>query len=271
VLIALVVLAVAAAALAGGTVLLWKSGVIARITEGRNQRKIAQQQASPVPAVTPDEVVTEPPASVPTTTVGAVGDDTKYKADGQAQSTDPEPISTSAPVERRPTAHISRSEEARPDTEQQPPRQAPAAKGAAVVAVGESLLAGEVASYLESTLARRGIEIVDETAVPSVSRMLGGDQPVVRGALRDALRPYARYLVQARAEYLGERPLNYMGRSEVAFQARLTVALVDLEDGRVLGDPFNGLIEYTHLNVERVVAEKLRQWLRETSAHVEPR
>jgi hypothetical protein len=136
------------------------------------------------------------------------------------------------------------------------------------VSVGENLLAGEVASYLESALARRGISIVDEAAIPDVSRILGGDQPVVRGALRDALRPYASHLILARSEYLGERPLNYMGRSEVAFQARLTVVAVDLENGRVLGKPFNTKVEYTHLSVERVVAEKLRRWLRETWVRV---
>jgi len=270
-LVALVLLAVAAATLAGGAALLWKSGVLARFTERRDQRKTVQQQPSPAPAITPDDAVTEPPASVPTAAVGAVGDDKAYTSDRQGPSTDPEPVDTSPPVVRQPTAAVSRSAEARPDTVQQPPRHAPAPSGAAVVAVGESLLAGEVASYLEGTLARRGIEIVDATAVPSISRMLGSDQPVVRGALRNALRPYARHLVLARTEYLGERPLNYMGRSEVAFQARLTVAVVDLEDGRVLGQPFNGRVEYTHLNVERVVAEKLRRWLRETSEHVKPR
>jgi hypothetical protein len=65
-----------------------------------------------------------------------------------------------------------------------------------------------------------------------------------------------------RVEYLGERPLTYMGRADVAFQARLTAAAVDLESGRPVGAPLRKNVEYTHLTVEKVASENLRGWLR---------
>jgi hypothetical protein len=129
---------------------------------------------------------------------------------------------------------------------------------------------GQLESYLEAALEQSGVTVIDESTVPAVAGLLGGDRQPPRGALRHALRPYARHLFIARAEYLGERPLYYMGRREVAFQSRLTVAVVDLADGRVVATPFNKQVEYTHLNVERVVREKVGPWLRRVGRQLRP-
>jgi hypothetical protein len=134
--------------------------------------------------------------------------------------------------------------------------------GVAVVAVGEPLLASEAEAYLEAALARVNAIVIDENTLPSVGRLLGGEQGPPRGAVREALRPHASHLILVRAEYLGDRPLRHIGGGDVAYQARLGAVALDLGSGRMLGQAFSRRVEYTHLTVERVVSENMRRWLR---------
>jgi serine/threonine-protein kinase len=277
-LVALVLLAFAAAAMVGGAALLWKSGVLTRLAERREPQQTDTRQATPAPVVAPevdDESVEETPGDAVRDQASG-GERTSRPGDAApgpsaADTLDASPSTTSPQPGDRPAAAAGDRRTSADRRDPQPQRPVPAPDGAAVVSVGETLLAGEVAAYLQSALDRRGIRVVDASSIPAVSEVLAGEQPVVRGALRSELRSHARHLVIARAEYLGERPLQYMGRSEVAFQARLSVAILDLDDGRVIGKPLRRRVEYTHLNVERVAAEALRRWTRETSAGMESR
>jgi hypothetical protein len=277
-IIAVVLLAIAAAAMAGGAALLWKSGVLTRLAERREPQQNEIQQATPAPVVALeiDDDSAGATSEDPVNEKQPGGEITARPGEGSpephaAEPLDRSPSTTSGQSGDAPTgaAGDRRAPADLRDPQPQPPMPAP--DGAAVVAVGETLLAGEVGTYLQSALDRRGIRVIDASSLPAVSEVLAGEQPVVRGALREELRAHARHLVIARAEYLGERPLQYMGRSEVAFQARLSVAILDLDDGRVIGKPLRRRVEYTHLNVERVAAEALRRWTRETSARIEPR
>ena len=142
-----------------------------------------------------------------------------------------------------------------------PPRPTlapPMPEDTVVLAFGEQLFAGEAEAVVEEALLRAGIPLVDEHGLPGVAQLLGGEPPLP-GQLHAALRPYVRHAVLVRVEYLGERHLQYMGQPDVAFQARLTVALLDIQNGRSLAPPKSFRVEYTHLNARRVAEEKLRR------------
>jgi hypothetical protein len=139
---------------------------------------------------------------------------------------------------------------------------APAPRGMVVVAVGETLLAGEAESFLERALTRLGARVVDEDAIPALMGRLGEPPDRDPGYLMEQLRPYARNILIVNAEYLGQRQLRYMGRSDVAFQSRLKLVAVDMTTDQALGNTFEEKVEYTHLSVGRVVEEKLRPVVR---------
>ena len=140
-----------------------------------------------------------------------------------------------------------------------PPAAEPPARGVAVIAVGERLLAGEAESFVEGALTEAGIHLVAEQGLPGAAE---GDPQ----ALAEALRPHARYLVLIDAEFLGERQLQYMGRYDTAYQARLQVRSVDLQTGTTVGPTLNERVEYTQLNVGRAVETQLRPHLRKLRA-----
>lgn len=140
-----------------------------------------------------------------------------------------------------------------------PPAAAPPARGVAVVAVGERLLAGEAESFVEGALNQAGIDLVAEQGLPGAAE---GDPR----ALAETLRPHARYLVLIDAELLGERQLQYMGRYDTAYQARLQVRAFDLQTNTTVGPTLNERVEYTQLNVGRAVETQLRPHLRKLRA-----
>jgi hypothetical protein len=131
-----------------------------------------------------------------------------------------------------------------------------------VVAVGETLLAGEAEAFLEAALTRLGARVIDEDAVPALMGRLGEPPDRNPGHLVEVLRPFARNLLIVNAEYLGQRELRYMGRSDVAFQSRLKVVAVNMTSGQPLGQTWEEKVEYTHLSVGRVVEEKMRPMVR---------
>ena len=134
----------------------------------------------------------------------------------------------------------------------------PPPRGTVVIAVGETLFAGEAETFMESALTRAGIELVDEYSIPGVSDIIAGDATRAPGDVHRLLRPYARSAVMIRVEYLGERPLMYMGQRDIAFQARVSVVPIDLHGRAPVASPTKLRVEYTQLNAQRVAEEKLR-------------
>ena len=140
-----------------------------------------------------------------------------------------------------------------------PPPVRPPPEGTVVIAVGETVLAGEAEAVVENTLAQAGIPLVDENGIPGIAAFLGTDLAPEPGEIHRLLRPYAEYLVLVRVEYLGERPLVYMGQQDVAFQARVIMVPVDLQAGNAVAAPVRLRTEYTHLNAQRVAEKELRR------------
>jgi serine/threonine-protein kinase len=273
----LAVVLVAIGALAVGAVAVWKLGLGDRIASMRRGTTETGDQSS-APAT--EEDTSEPTGTGITTPVENVEAVSETAASAGSEVgreppstpdaiTPPEPPTTDTAQGEQPVIRDRQPRTVQPvEPHPEPPPAVAAARGVAVVALGETLLATESEAFVESTLVRAGADLVDETILPEVADLFGGDRAPPRGALRDALRPHARHLILVRAEYLGDRPLSYMGRADVAFQARLTAAVVDLASGRVVGPPLNRKVEYTHLNVERVVSENLRRWLRQVRGSV---
>ena len=175
-------------------------------------------------------------------------------AAGEAKSRGPEKL-TGAQGKTQPTT------QAQPDRQPPPPLipTIPPPEGTVVIAVGETLLAGEAEAFVEASLARAGIPLVDENTVPGLATLIGSGEVPRPGEVHAMLRPYAKNLVMVRIEYLGERPLMYMGQQDVAFQARVTLVPIDVQSGSAIEAPTRFRVEYTQLNVERVVEKEFRR------------
>jgi serine/threonine-protein kinase len=269
----LAVILVALGALALGVVAVWKLGVgerIAALTGGGAEETVEAQEAVDEPSEPVDQA-----AAVDT---AAQGDAAATEGDQLTVSAEPAAPAPSVQQQGRSAAQQSGRQEMS-DTGRQPRFEAerysegdrprpetlpvvPPKLGVAVVAVGEPLLASEAEAYLEAALARVNAIVIDENTLPSVGRLLGGEQGPPRGAVREALRPHASHLILVRAEYLGDRPLRHIGGGDLAYQARLGAVALDLDSGQMVGQAFSRKVEYTHLTVERVVSESMRRWLR---------
>ncbi len=128
-----------------------------------------------------------------------------------------------------------------------------------VLAVGERLLAVEAEEYVKARLQAAGVEIIEVTSIPGLEGFTDTESRPGPEQVRDALRPYARYLVPLRVEYLGDRAITYMGQRDTVYQARVNMGLVDLETGRPVGRPEIIKIEYTQLNADEAVSRDLRR------------
>jgi len=256
-----VVLGLAAVVVAG--FFAWRSGFF------EAAKSMIDHDPSTATAV-PVETVDATPATSPTGTRNA--DDRKMAAASAAPSVEP----TFAPPTARPIpitdpgrgadqlpppadANIHRPRDVpQRDNSRQPPPRMPPPTGTIVIAVGETVFAGEAEAFMEEALSNAGIILVDEYSVPGAADLLAGDTSREPGEIHRLLRPYARNVVIVRVEFLGERPLVYMGQQDVAFQARVTVATIDVQGGRPLAQPIKFKVEYTHLSAQRVAEDKLR-------------
>ncbi len=142
-----------------------------------------------------------------------------------------------------------------------PPPQivAPPPTATVVFAVGEPLLAVEAEEYVKGRLRHAGVEILEITAIPGLEGFVNTESRPSPEQVREALRPYARFVVPLRVEYLGDRAITYMGQRDIVYQSRVNMALVDLQSGRSMGKPEVIKIEYTQLNADEVVARDLRK------------
>jgi predicted Ser/Thr protein kinase len=267
-LVAAVVVLLGIGAVVTAGVLAWKSGLFAAVTRKLENRvavtdgseQTAANAALEPAADTEDDDVGQPAAaaggSVAATTTGS------NASEPEALS---KPIPTSAAVTRiEPGADTSGRQDVdtsgmEPVRGVAPPPTLPPPRGTVVIAVGETVLAGEAETVIEGALSRAGVLLVDETSIPGLAAFIGGEKIPEPGEVRDVLRPYAANLVMVRVEYLGERPLMYMGQRDVAFQARLTVVPIDLQGGAALAAPVRLRTEYTHLNAQQVAEKELRR------------
>jgi predicted Ser/Thr protein kinase len=268
-LIAAAVVLFGLAAVVATGVFAWKTGLFKTAMSGKSRIAAVETEASPpgdlaaeeaVPAAESEgdhelaaageQVVSRPIAPTPDpASQSQLSNSGRTEADSDAGVAVAKPQTTTSGELSEPM-----NETAVPPAPVQPPPQ-----GTVVIAVGETVLAGEAETVVEDTLSRAGVQLVDEHGIPGLAAFLGTDLVPEPGEIRQLLRPYAANLVLIRVEYLGERPLMYMGQRDVAFQARVIMVPVDLQAGSTLEQPVRLRTEYTHLNAQRVAEKELRR------------
>jgi serine/threonine-protein kinase len=249
-------------------VLAWKSGLFQTALGGGNsavseigttisQEAMVSDETTHGEA-TPDEVEEVTPAGDETSESGAVeqmGD--RETSSGSVGKDRAEPPT----IDDHGTQADTAMNESRTDPKNQlagpPPSLPPPPEGTVVIAVGETVLAGEAEAVVEDVFARAGVKLVDENGIPGIAAFIGTDLAPEPGEVHHLLRPHAAHLVLVRVEYLGERPLVYMGQRDVAFQARIVMVPIDLQAGNALAQPVRLRTEYTHLNAQRVAEKEL--------------
>ena len=268
-LVAAVVVLFGLAAVVAAGIFAWKSNLFKAGMGGRASTTVAESEIPPTDIQTSidGEIEGEDETDQLTTAAGAatVSTAVEYVPEPtvQPRSTDSGRAESGVTDQELGKRQVTNSSAPRPGSGQEPgsppPPMQPPPEGTVVIAVGETVLAGEAEAVVEATLAQAGIHLVDENGVPGIAAFLGTDLAPEPGEIHRLLRPYAKYLVLVRVEYLGERPLVYMGQQDVAFQARVIMVPVDLQAGNAVAAPVRLRTEYTHLNAQRVAEKELRR------------
>jgi serine/threonine-protein kinase len=247
----------------------WKSGLFKAAMGGGAKIEAADSEAQQIVAEAEQGAVPEEESEV-----GDLGTAAGDAATSTDIAPEPEPIAQPAsedpgrtqpdrsvpePGEGSSTAAIDTVTDSRREAAGAPPPVRPPPQGTVVIAVGETVLAGEAEIVVENAMARAGVQLVDENGIPGIAAFIGTDLVPEPGEIHGLLRPHAANLVLVRVEYLGERPLMYMGQRDVAFQARVVMVPIDLQTGNALAQPVRIRTEYTHLNAERVAEKELRR------------
>jgi serine/threonine protein kinase len=268
-LVAAVVVLFGLAAVVAAGIFAWKSNLFKAGMGGRASTTVAKSEIPPTDIQTSidgeiegqdetDQLTTAAGTATVSTAVEYVPEPT-----AQPRSTDSGRAESGVTDQELGKRQVTNSSAPRPGSGQEPgsppPPMQPPPEGTVVIAVGETILAGEAEAVVEATLAQAGIHLVDENGVPGIAAFLGTDLAPEPGEIHRLLRPYAEYLVLVRVEYLGERPLVYMGQQDVAFQARVIMVPVDLQAGNAVAAPVRLRTEYTHLNAQRVAEKELRR------------
>ena len=267
-LVAAVVVLFGLAAVVAAGIFAWKSGLFETAIGGGETMTIAETETSPsdVDAIPDGTTETQSEAEELSAAAGA-GTVSTAVVTVPEPNTQPESVGSSGATsgvtdQKRGQRQAAASTGSRPESKQEsaspPPPMRPPPEGTVVIAVGETVLAGEAETVVENALAQAGIRLVDENGIPGIAAFLGTDLTPEPGEIHRLLRPYAANLVLVRVEYLGERPLVYMGQQDVAFQARVIMVPVDLQAGNAVAAPVRLRTEYTHLNAQRVAEKELR-------------
>ena len=268
-LVAVVVVLFGLAAVAAAGIFAWKSGLFKTAMGGHESTTVAESEIPPPESETSSDGTIEKQDELDqlTAAAGAVTESAAVEEapepTTQPKSTDPGRARSEVTDQEQGQRQVAASTGPRPDSKREPasppPPMRPPPEGTVVIAVGETVLAGEAETVVENTLAQAGITLVDENGIPGISAFLGTDLAPEPGEIHRLLRPYAEHLVLVRVEYLGERPLVYMGQQDVAFQARVIMVPVDLQAGNAVAAPVRIRTEYTHLNAQRVAEKELRR------------
>jgi serine/threonine-protein kinase len=268
-LVAVMVVLFGLAAVVAAGIFAWKSGLFESAMGGGASTTVAESETPPTDndAIPDGATETRDEVDQLTTAAGAATEsiavETVSEPTAQPGSIDSGRAESGATDQEHAKRQVAASTGPRSEPRQEPalppPPVRPPPEGTIVIAVGETVLAGEAEAVVENTLAQAGIHLVDEDGIPGIAAFLGTDLAPEPGEIHRLLRPYAQYLVLVRVEYLGERPLVYMGQQDVAFQARVIMVPVDLQAGNAVAAPVRLRTEYTHLNAQRVAEKELRR------------
>ncbi len=140
----------------------------------------------------------------------------------------------------------------------------PALSGVAVAVVGDQMLTGPVASFLQSELQTAGVQSLDAAALPATESLLRGQGDPGSDELMRALRSeHLAVLVLARVVPAGQRQLTYMNRYDTAYSSRVTLTCYDLATGRPKGRSVSATVEFTSLTAERATEKALGPLMQE--------
>jgi len=140
----------------------------------------------------------------------------------------------------------------------------PALSGVAVAVVGDQMLTGPVATFLQSELASAGLQPLDAATLPASESLLRGQGDPGSDELMRALRSErVAVLVLARVAPTGQRELAYMDRYDTAYSARVTLTCYDLATGRPKGRSVSATVEFTSLTTERATEKALAPLMQE--------
>jgi serine/threonine protein kinase/cytoskeletal protein RodZ len=268
-LVAAVVVIFGLAAVVAAGVFAWRSGLFKAAMGGSEKAAVAEVETPLTDVETSPESAPETQSEVEELTEAAVtvmrstGAEQAPESTTQPTTIDPDParpeVTGQGTGDRQLTTSTAPPTEPRQEPAVPPPPVRPPPEGTVVIAVGETVLAGEAETVVENALSQAGIRLVDENGIPGIAAFLGTDLAPEPGEIHRLLRPFAEHLVLVRVEYLGERPLVYMGQQDVAFQARVIMVPIDLQAGNALAQPVRLRTEYTHLNAQKVAEKELRR------------
>lgn len=268
-LVAVVVVFFGLAAIVVAGIFAWNSGLFgtgigdqAGTTATASETLPTNLEKSPGEAIETEDEVHQPSTAAGSTNVSPVIEQGPEPT-SQAKSAGSDHTGSDVTNPETSKGQAAESNDPRPEGRREPTSQPslllPPPEGTVVIAVGETVLAGEAEAVVEEILRQAGIPLVDENGIPGIATFLGTDLAPEPGEIHRLLRPHARHLILVRVEYLGERQLVYMGQQDVAFQARVIMVPVDLQAGSAVAAPVRIRTEYTHLNAQRVAEKELRR------------
>ncbi len=217
-LVAAVVVLFGLAAVVAAGIFAWKSGLFESAMGGGASTTVAESKTPPTDIGTSPNGAIETQDEVDrlTTAAGAATVSTAVEKGpeptAQSGSTDSgraeSGVTDQEQAERQVADPSGPRSEPRQEPDLPPPPVRPPPEGTVVIAVGETVLAGEAEAVVENTLVQAGIHLVDENGIPGIAAFLDTDLAPEPGEIHRLLRPYAEYLVLVRVESqaIGERP-----------------------------------------------------------------
>lgn len=136
----------------------------------------------------------------------------------------------------------------------------------ALIAVGDSAIAEPAEQVIEETLARTGFNLVDQSVIPRVNRMLRGDHPDFGSVLQTLARSgKADVVVFIHARPVGTQDLTYYGRSSTLYTAQIEIKAYHVSDQHMLGPGWNEQVSFTTLNASEKAREAIEPLMGEVT------
>ena len=166
-------------------------------------------------------------------------------------------------AETPPVQHVARVSE--PPPVATPPR--PHVPTVVVVGGGDTNVAEPAEHQIEQMLRHHGYNVIDQSNVPRVEHLLGGERPHIAEAL-DLLakRGNVDAVVFVHARGVGSQELTYYGQSSTMFTAQLGIKAYSVEGRRMLGSGWNERVNYTNLNASEQTHEVVEPMLQEVDS-----
>jgi len=136
----------------------------------------------------------------------------------------------------------------------------------ALIAAGDTTISEPAEQVIEETLARTGFNLVDQSIIPRVNRLLRGEHPDFGSVLQTLARTgQADVVVFIHARPVGTQELTYYGRSSTLYTAQIDIKAYHVSDQRMLGTGWNEQISFTTLNASEKAREAIEPLMGEVT------